>query len=50
MNEPDIIDLDEDYMEESTLSDEYDWNQLQMDENDTDDLSYQQEDWITTCY
>lgn len=50
MNEPDIIDLDEDYMEDLALSNEYDWGQLQLDEKSTDDFGYQQEDWISSCY
>ncbi len=51
MNEHEKIELDDDFMGDDSLSDEYDWNQLQVDETQaTENLSYEQEDWITTCY
>ena len=50
MNEQEIIDIDEDYMEDFTLATEFEWNQLQIEEKKSGDLSYEQEDWMSACY
>ncbi len=50
MNEQEIIEIDEDFMEDLTLTTEFEWNQLQADEKNSIAFSYEQEDWISACY